>query len=186
MLTAVIVGFIVLAILVNYLRVPYSNTSGQWSYRDPKGKFTVDYPSGWKEEKPDSDTAYIKFDSRVWGFNTDPKYSIVIGMGPSHEWVGRSLNEYYNSFITNMNNIDPNFRVIKPVDYTTFKIVRHDAASWTYRQSRDARIVDTITVVSLLNGTSVYGELVSNPDSLAMVVPLLNHTIASINLTRGV
>jgi hypothetical protein len=172
-------------IIVNYLVLPYSNTSGQWSYRDPKGRFSVEYPYGWREVKPSLDNGIIQFDSRVFGFKSDPTYSIIIGIGPLNEWDNNaSLRKLYDQYVTNGINTDPNFQIIKLAEYSNYKINGLQAVSWTFRASKDGGILDTLIVATILNGTSFYGELISKPDSLDMVVPLFHQTIASINVTR--
>jgi hypothetical protein len=177
-------ALILLEIVVNYLVLPYSNTSGQWSYRDPKGRFSVDYPYGWREVKPSEDKGIIQFDSRVFGFKSDPSYSIVIGLGPVHEWQNGTLKELYDQYVTNGINTDPNFQVIKLADYTNYKIDGQKAVSWTNSASTDGEIFDKLIVASIFNGTSFYAELISKPDSLDVVVPLFSQTVASLNVTR--
>jgi len=177
-------AFILLEIIVNHLVLPYSNTSGQWSYRDPKGRFSVDYPYGWSEVKPSVDKGIIQFDSRVFGFKSDPAYSIVICIGPVHELTNGSLKELYDQYVTNEINTDPNFQIIKLDEYNNYKIDGQKAVSWTYRASKDGGIFDTLIVASIFNNTSFYAELISKPDSLDVVVPLFNQTIARLNVTR--
>ena len=67
--------------------------------------------------------------------------------------------------------------------YSNYKIDGQKAVSWTNRASKDGGILDTLIVASIFNGTSFYVELISKPDSLDMVIPLFNQTIASLNVT---
>ncbi len=120
----------------------------------------------------------------MFGFKSDPSYSIVIGIGPVHEWKNGSLKELYDQYVTSGINMDPNFQIIILAEYSNYKIDDQKAVSWIYRASKDGRILDTLIVASIFNGTSFYAELISKPDSLDMVVPLFNQTIASLNVTR--
>jgi|SRR6478672_11043978 len=153
------------------------------TYKDPNGRFSIDYPSNWKP-KPAAD----RFENNPVLISSNPEsilnlttitVNIVDGVPP-----GTTIQSAFNSMINSLKEGFPDYDLTGGIDCIKYKLSGHNACSIIYTKplvltSDNSIKIAILKVATIVKGSLYIIEYYALPDNFDRDLPIVEKMLSS-------